>query len=135
MTVSYGDAEPNGLAELVGGLIEANLGMHPSRRALLRPSLIRLTGRDAGVTISLSMDGERVIVTNGPGPRPHLHVEADAADLLALASAPLRFGFPDALHPDGRAVLRSLIAGELRVVGLVRHALRLARFARLLSVA
>lgn len=135
MTVTFSDAEPNGLAELVGGLIEANLGMHPSRRALLRPSRIRLTGRDADVTISLALGDGNVIVSNGPGPRPHLHVEADASALLALASAPLRFGLPDALRAEGRAVLRSLLRSELRVVGLLRHPLRLSRFSRLLSVA
>lgn len=135
MTVSYADTEPNGLAELVGGLIAGNLAAHPSRMALLRRARIRLTGRDAGVTIALAFEDGAVTIANGDGPRPHLHVEADAAGLLALAGAPLRFGFPDALRREGRAVLLALLRGELRVVGLLRYPIRLARFARLLSVA
>lgn len=135
MTVSYADAEPSGLAELVGGLIAGNLAAHPARAALLRRARIRLTGRDAGVTIALAVEEGRVTIANGPGPRPHLDIEADAEGLLGLAAAPLRFGFPDVLRPAGRAVLVALLRGELRVVGLFRYPLRLARFARLLSVA
>lgn len=134
MTVRYADAEPNGLAELVGGLIAGNLAAHPARAALLRRARIRLTGRDAGVTIALAVEDGSVTIANGPGPRPHLDVEADAEGLLALAGTPLRFGFPDALRPEGRAVLLGLLRGDLRVRGLLRYPVRLARFARLLSV-
>ena len=37
MTVEFADAEPNGLADLVGRLIGANLEEDPGRRALLAP--------------------------------------------------------------------------------------------------
>jgi hypothetical protein len=33
-TVEYVDEEPNGLAAILGGLIEANLAQHPEREAL-----------------------------------------------------------------------------------------------------
>lgn len=136
MTVRYADAEPNGLASLVGGLIEGNIAMHPQRSALLRPARIDLTGRDAGVTVSLRFLDGIVDVANGPlDDRPHIAVEADSGALLDLARAPLRLGLPDALHTDGRAVLRALLTGELKVRGLLRHPRRLARFSRLLSVA
>lgn len=136
MTVRYADADPNGLASLVGGLIEGNIAMHPSRAELLRPARIDLTGRDAGVTVSLRMGDGKVDVANGPlSDRPHLSVEADSGALLDLARAPLRMGFPDAFHPDGRAVLRALLKGDLKVRGLLLHPLRLSRFSRLLSVA
>jgi hypothetical protein len=134
VSVSYVDPEPNGLADLVGGLIAGNLAAHPDRAALLRPARIRLTGRDAGVTIALAFGDGTVAIANGPGRRPHLDVEADAEGLLGLAAAPLRWGFPDAFRSEGRAVLVALLRGDLRVGGLLRHPLRLARFARLLSV-
>lgn len=136
MTVRYADAEPNGLAELVGGLIEGNLAMHPSRAELIRPARIDLTGRDAGVTVSLRLGHGTVDVANGPlADRPHIAVEADSGALLDLARSPLRLGLPDAFHEDGRAVLRALLRRDLRVRGLLLHPVRLARFSRLLSVA
>jgi hypothetical protein len=134
VTVSYRDPEPNGLASLVGGLIEGNLAAHPMRTALLRPAVIDLAGRDAGVAICLRFGDGHVEVGNDASGDAHLAVEADAAALLDLARAPLRFGFPDALHTDGRAVLAALARGDLRVRGLLRHPLRLARFSKLLSV-
>jgi ubiquinone biosynthesis protein UbiJ len=134
VSVSYRDAEPNGLAALVGGLIEGNLAAYPDRAALLRPAVIDLTGRDAEVAISLRFAEGIVEIANGVAGDAHLAVEADAAALLDLARAPLRFGFPDALHTDGRAVLAALARGDLRVRGLLRHPVRLARFSKLLSV-
>jgi hypothetical protein len=37
VTVRFADDEPNGLADLVGRLIEANLERRPELRNLLRP--------------------------------------------------------------------------------------------------
>lgn len=134
MTVSYRDGEPNGLAAMVGGLIEGNLAADPSRARLLRPAVIDLAGRDAEVAICLRFAEGAVEVGNDPSGDAHIAVEADAAALLDLARAPLRFGFPDAFHPEGRAVLAALVRGDLRVRGLLLHPIRLARFSKLLSV-
>ena len=49
MTVRFADAEPNGLADLVGRLIGANLDGDPARRALLRPSVVELSASDADI--------------------------------------------------------------------------------------
>ncbi len=134
MTVSFADDEPNGLADLVGRLVETNLDRRPERRSLLRPSVIQLTASDAGSTATIRITDGVVRVTNGPTAAADLRVAATAEDLLALASAPLRFGLPDALEPAGREVIRRIAVGEVRVSGMLRHPLRLSRFTRLLSV-
>ena len=72
MSVSYRDAEPNGLAALVGGLIEGNLAAYPERSALLRPAVIDLTGRDAEVAISLRFAEGIVEIANGVAGDAHL---------------------------------------------------------------
>ena len=73
-------------------------------------------------------------VTDGPaGPGAHLRIRASSADLLAVSAAPLRFGLPDPLRREGRVVLRKLLAGDVRVSGMLRHPVRLSRFSRLLS--
>ena len=56
MTVRFANAEPNGLAELVGRLIETNLEAEPDRRALLRDTVVRLKASDAAMeaTVTLS---------------------------------------------------------------------------------
>ena len=133
--VQFADAEPNGLADLVGRLIETNLEAHPDRRRLLRDTIVRLTASDAAIDATVTLSSAGVAVSNGPaGRRPHLVLAADAYDLIELAGAPLRFGFPDVLHPRGRSVLRRIAARHVRVSGMLLHPIRLSRFTRLLSV-
>ncbi|MFB3738008.1 MAG: hypothetical protein ACE14W_03465 [Candidatus Velamenicoccus archaeovorus] len=137
MRVEYaGGARPDGLASMVGGLIEANLARHPDRARLLRPAVVDLSALDAGVSVSLAIETDRVVVapTAGANGRPHVHVLANASDLLLLASAPLRLGLPDPLSTRGRAVLGGLVRRRIRIRGLLRHPGTLGRLSRLLSV-
>ena len=72
---------------------------------------------------------------DGDVPGAHLRIQADSGRLLDLTTAPLRFGLPDPMAPEGRAILRDLLARRVRIRGLLRHPLRLARLTQLLSVA
>ncbi len=134
VTIEYADAAPSGLASLVGGLIQSNLARDPARRVLLRPARIGIAAPDAGVAVTLEIAADRVRVRDGVGPGAvAVLVTADSRSLLDLASAPLRLGLPDPLRPQGRRVLRAVLAGRVRVSGLLRHPLALSRLARLLS--
>ena len=137
MNVAYADGEPNGLAAMVGGLIEANLRQHPERRSLLRPAVVELVAADAGVSVRIALSPGQVSISNGSSrpDRPRVRVVADSDGLLLLSSAPLRFGLPDPMSSDGRAVLAKVLRRQVRISGLVAHPLTVARFARLLSVA
>ena len=135
MTVRFADAEPNGLADLVGRLIEANLERRPDRKALLRPSVVELVASDADTAATIVLSAGAIEISNAPGSRtPDLRVVAGADDLLELSTAPLRFGFPDALDARGRSILRRIANRDVRVSGMLRHPIRLSRFTRLLSV-
>jgi hypothetical protein len=143
VTVRFADAEPNGLADLVGRLIETNLETEPDRRGLLRDSIVLLQASDAAIEATVTLSRAGVDVANGPamgpakgpsGRRPHLVIQADAYDLIELAGAPLRFGFPDVMDPQGRSVIRRIATRHVRVSGMLRHPIRLSRFTRLLSV-
>lgn len=139
MTVRFADAEPNGLADLVGRLIETNLETEPDRRRLLRDTIVLLQASDARIQATVTLSSAGVAVSNGPAKgrgrrRPHLVIAADAYDLIELAGAPLRFGLPDVLHPRGRSVIRRIATRHVRVSGMLLHPIRLSRFTRLLSV-
>ena len=135
MTVRFADAEPNGLADLVGRLIQTNLEAEPDRRCLLRDTVVRLTASDAAIEATITLSSAGVAVSNGrTGRRPHLVIAADAYDLIELAGAPLRFGFPDVMHPQGRSVIRRIATRRVRVSGMRRLPIRLSRFTRMLSV-
>jgi hypothetical protein len=132
--VEYGDEEPNGIARLIGGLTEGNLQDHPERERLLRPAAVGIVADDAGVGITLRITPGLVVVANGIMGNPDVLVRTDSITLTELASAPLRFGFPDAMRADGRAITRKLTNGKLKVKGLSSHPGIVSRLNRLLSV-
>jgi hypothetical protein len=127
--------EPSGLASMVAELIEQNLARDPGRLRLLRPSVAVLDAPDAEVTVFLRIHPDGVRVGDGDVRDAHVRISSDSGRLLDLTTAPLRFGLPDALTPEGRAIVRDLLARRLRIRGLLRHPLRLARLTELLSVA
>ena len=135
MSVSVVGPEPSGLAAMVADLIEQNLARDPARRRLLRPSVAVLDAPDAEVTVFLRIDPGEVRVGDGDVPDADLRIRADSERLLELTTAPLRLGLPDLLAPEGRAIVRDLLARRLRIRGLLRHPLRLARLTQILSVA
>ena len=135
MIVTVVGSEPSGLASMVAELIEQNLARDPERRRLLRPSVAVLDAPDAEVNVFLRIDPTGIRVGDGDVPDAHVRIRSDSGRLLDLTTAPLRFGLPDALTPEGRAIVRDLLARRLRIRGLLRHPLRLARLTELLSVA
>jgi hypothetical protein len=135
VSVTVVGPEPSGLASMVAELIEQNLARDPERRRLLHPSVAVLDAPDAEVTVFLRIDPDGVRVGDGDVPDADVRIRADSGRLLDLTTAPLRFGLPDLLRPEGRAIVRDLLAGRLHIRGLLRHPGRLVRLTKLLSVA
>jgi hypothetical protein len=133
--VEFADEEPNGIAAMIGGLIQANLENHPERSSLLKPAVIGIVAEDAHVSLTLRLEPGKVTVHNGLPSTTDVLVRADSETLTELSSAPLRLGFPDAFSRSGRAVTGKLFSGTLRVQGLVRHMGTVSRLNKLLSVA
>ena len=76
-----------------------------------------------------------VEIRDGADPGAQLAITADSEQLLSLTAAPLRFGLPDVFDARGRAVLRHVVSGRVRIRGMLAHPRRLARLSSLLSVA
>jgi hypothetical protein len=135
VTVVYPDPEPNGLAAMLGGIIEGNLTGHPERERLLsKVSTYGIHARDVGVAVSFRLSPGKVIVRNGIVGRPHILVETDSETLVGLSSVPLKFGLPDIGTKEGREVNRKLLTGKLKVKGMLLHPGKLARLNKLLAV-
>jgi hypothetical protein len=135
VNVRYLDEEPNGLAVMLGGLIEANLQQHPERIALLsKPATYAITAPDAEVSVTIHLAPDGVTVANGVRGAPHVSVRARSDDLILLSSVPLRFGQPDVMTTEGREVVKKLLTGQLKVKGLATQSARLGRLNKLLAV-
>jgi hypothetical protein len=133
MTVSFVDPEPNGLALLLGDLIEQNLTRDPSRRRFLQPGTVVIESIDHEVAVTLRFTSDAVEISNGVSDGAAVHIRALGASLIGLAAAPLRFGVPDALARDGRRIVAELVRGQLEVRGLVSRFPAVRRLTRLLS--
>jgi hypothetical protein len=133
--VKFLDEEPNGIAAMMGGLIEANLAAHPERASLLKKATIGIVAEDAHVALTLEIEPGQVTVRNGLIASVDVMVRSDSETLTEMSSTPLRLGFPDAFSKAGRGVTRKLFKGTLQVKGLLRHTGMVSRLNRLLSVA
>jgi hypothetical protein len=125
---------PSGLAEMLARLLEQHLARDPTRAAHLVRSVVVLEVPDAGVAITVRLAPTGVRVVDGTAPDAHLRVRADSDRLVALAAVPLRYGMPDPTRAAGRSALVDVALGRVRVEGVFRHPVRLARFMSLLSV-
>jgi hypothetical protein len=133
--VQYPDPEPNGLATMLGGLIEANLTAHPERAALLQKrATFAIVAPDVDVAVSIRLYRGTVTVRNGVIGRPDVMIRADSNDLIGMSSVPLRWGLPDVRTREGREVNRKLMKGQLKVKGMLAHPGKLARLNKLMSV-
>jgi hypothetical protein len=133
--VEYPDQEPNGLASMLGGLIEGNLAAHPELEKLLaRPATYAIVAPDVDVAVSIRLIPGRVTVRNGVVGRPDVKVTTDSETLVELSSVPLKFGLPDLMTKAGREVNKKLLKGRLKVKGLLLHPGKLGRLNKLLSV-
>ena len=101
MIVTFVDAEPSGLAEMLGGLIEQNLAADPSRRTLLHPSVVSIDADDAGVDITLRIDRDAIVVAEGSDPAAQVRIHADSGRLLSVVATPLRCGPARSLRSRG----------------------------------
>jgi len=133
VSVAYADAEPIGLAELLGTLMEQNLARDPARHRLLKPATVVVGAPDAGVVVTLRFGRGDVTIANDADPHAVVVVRAEAHDLFALAAAPLRLGLPDPFRRDGRAVLGRILRGHIRVRGLISRLPTVRRLTMLLS--
>jgi hypothetical protein len=133
--VQFPDGEPNGLAAMLGAVIEGNLATHPELQRLLgRPASYAIVASDVDVAVSIQLSSGTVAFRNGVVGRPEVMVIADSETLAGMSSVPLRFGIPDPTTKEGREVNRKILTRQLRVKGLLRHPGKLARLNKLMAV-
>lgn len=136
-TIVLEGEEPNGLAQMIAGLVEANVAQDPAKARVVESTrgAVQIDVADAGVTIGLKFVPGTLTVTSGVVPGADLKITANAETLMGLSTVPLRFGLPDALTESGREVTRQLLTGRLKVRGLLPFGLpMLRRLNQLLNV-
>jgi hypothetical protein len=133
VTVEILGPDRGGMVEMVGSLIRQNLERDPSRRRLLRPAVASIRATDADVSVAILIGEGGVRVSGERLGRAHVRIEGPSIRLLELIGVPLRFGLPDLLTAEGRAATRDVLAGRIRIGGMLAHPVRLARLTMLVS--
>jgi hypothetical protein len=135
--VTYASKEPSAFAEMLGGLIEANVLAHPSKQqdfdTLTARVGIWVTDIDEGVT--LVFESGRLTVYNGLEPRRTITIRAEAETVMSLSNLKIGpFGLPVYYDGVGREVALKLLQGKLKIDGMLPNIGTLNRVTRIFSV-
>ena len=135
--VTYSSKEPSAFAEMLGGLIEANVRAHPSKQrdfdTLTARVGIWVTDIDEGVT--LVFESGRLTVYNGLEPRRTITIRAEAETVMSLSNLKIGvLGLPVYYDGVGRGVALKLLQGKLKIDGMLTNVATLNRVTRIFSV-
>jgi hypothetical protein len=135
--VTYASQEPSAFAEMLGGLIEANVqanaNKHKDFDALTARVGIWVTDIDEGVT--LVFESGRLTVYNGLEPRRTITIRAEAETVMSLSNLKIGvMGMPVYYDGVGRGVALKLLQGKLKIDGMMTNVATLNRVTRIFSV-
>ncbi|HEV2018419.1 MAG TPA: hypothetical protein VGQ98_08975 [Gemmatimonadaceae bacterium] len=135
--VEYASKEPSAFAEMLGGLIDANVMARPEKKrdfdTLVARVGIWVTDIDEGVT--LAFDAGKLTVYNGLEPRRTITIRAEAETVMSLSNLKIGpFGLPVYYDEVGRGVAAKLMRGKLKIDGLLSNVATLNRVTRIFSV-
>ncbi len=127
----------SGLASMMGTLLAQNIERAPGKfedfRRVESSVLIEVT--DLGEAITMSFVGDRCTIDNGRRGKPRVRIRTDSETLMGLSMLKIGpLGLPNYFDDNGKAVLRAMSKGRLRIGGM-HHLATLNRVTRLFSVA
>jgi hypothetical protein len=135
--VEYASKEPSAFAEMLGGLIDANVRARPEKKrdfdALVARVGIWVTDIDEGVT--LVFNAGKLTVYNGLEPGRTITIRAEAETVMSLSNLRIGvLGMPVYYDEVGRGVAAKLLRGKLKIDGLLPNIATLNRVTRIFSV-
>jgi hypothetical protein len=135
--VEYASKEPSAFAEMLGGLIGANVMARQEKKrdfdTLVARVGIWVTDIDEGVT--LAFDAGKLTVYNGLEPGRTITIRAEAETVMSLSNLKIGlFGMPVYYDEVGRGVAAKLLRGKLKIEGLLPNVVTLNRVTRIFSV-
>jgi hypothetical protein len=137
--VEYADGDDaSAFAQMLGGLIQANVSARPEKRRDFDALSARIgfLVTDIGEAVTLEFGAGRLLVRNGLGPDRDVTIRADADTVMQLSNVRIGFaGMPNYLDSTGRQVAGKLLKGQLRIEGLLGNLTTLNQVTRLFSVA
>ncbi len=136
--LSEGASDPSGggLAVMLADLIGQNLAREPRKQKDFDrlSAVVSIEARDAEVSATLAFGRGALLVHGEAVPDAEIRVSAESSAILDLARIKIRGGVPIMFDARGRALVKGLLTGAVKIGGLLRHPVQLVRLTRLLSV-
>jgi hypothetical protein len=135
VTVKGGD-DASYFATMVATTLSQNVEQHPEKfndfRSVNGDVVIEITDLELGIT--LSFQGDQCTVSDGAAPNPKLRITTDSETFNGLGLVRIGpLGLPVYVDGPGRAVVKAMVTGKLRIRGMHRLD-TLNRVTRLFSV-
>lgn len=132
--VKLGRIAENGISASMFGLIERGAHKRPKIAKELRGN-VEIRFKEDFAPVRAIFGSEGILVEDGLPDgededqfKPDLVISGSLPQIVQLASAPLFGGLPKPTHPHGRAALRKVAAGKVKIEGsplLARRVLKL----------
>jgi len=136
VVLADGDAA-SGLASMLGTLLAQNVERAPHKFEDFRrvESNVLIDLSDLGEAITMSFVGDRCTIHNGQRGKARVRIRTDSETLMLLSQLQIgALGLPNYFDANGKAVMRAMSRGRLRIGGM-HHIATLNRVTRLFSVA
>jgi hypothetical protein len=114
--VRLGTLEEGGIAPAVHALVEQGVARRPDLAEAMEGE-VELRWAEGWPSVRIWFGRRAIVVADGRPERPDLVVSATLPDLVAVTAAPLVGGVPKPTDQRGRAALRALARGQVRLVG------------------
>ena len=114
--VRLGSLQDGGIAPAVHALVEQGVTRRPELAEGMDGE-VELRWQEGWPPVRIWFGGRAIVVSDGKPPTPDLVVCAKLPDLVAVTAAPLVGGVPKPTDPRGRAALRALANGTVRLEG------------------
>jgi len=126
----------DGLGAMLLAMLQQNLEEHPEKQAPFNKlgARVAIVAPDSEVAVTLVFNhGTLTVLPEVVS--PDITVTADSMEILGLSAVPLRWGLIDLGQPEGRALVKKLLRGEVRIDGLLTSPLTVVRMTQVFSVA
>jgi len=129
-------AQGVGLGEMLFNLLGQNLEQKPPRAFCFEAlnSNVVIVARDIDITVTLAFKQGEMTIYNGIIGKADLKIIADHDVILDLSLVNILKGFPNFFDKTGRAILKKLFLGNLKIEGMLRHPLQLICLTKIFSV-
>jgi hypothetical protein len=135
--VKYASEQPSTFAEMLGGLIEANVLASRAKKKDF-DTLVARVGiwvTDIGEGVTLVFDAGKLTVYNGLDGERTITIRAEAETVMSLSNLKIGvFGLPVYYDDVGRGVALKLLRGRLQIEGMLQNIATLNRVTRIFSV-